>query len=118
MDGEGESTISTILLREIGSLLTQAQRLLPAGSPPLQDAHVLKDWERNLVLRCRAGAASYVLKRIKAQPACGFNEWAGLEFLNDAPGAEQSAPRFIGGDADARFYLMEDLGNGAAIDDL
>src|SRR5262249_12866758 len=44
-----------------------------------------------------------------------LNEWASLQLLTElAPGV---APRFLGGDRDLGFLIMEDLGSGPGLDD-
>lgn len=39
-----------------------------------------------------------------------FNDWIGAEFLSGISGAEPVSPRFYGGDAQAGFFVLEDLG--------
>lgn len=111
---------------ELSALLAQATMVLRERFPSLlgiSEPQVLKDWERNIILRCRLksgreGPPSVIVKQIKTQPSCGFSDWAALEFLADCGGTEDLAPRFYGGRVDPAFFLMEDLGRGGSIDDL
>ena len=45
-----------------------------------------------------------------------FDEWAGLQFLNEVCQPPLLAPRFYGGDRRAGILLMEDLGTGLRLD--
>ena len=45
-----------------------------------------------------------------------FDEWAGLQFLNDVCTDPLPAPRFYGGDRSAGIILMEDFGTGMRLD--
>ena len=87
----------------------------------LHDAELVKDWERNAVLRyCVRGApgiASVIVKSIEAQASLGFTDWASLEYLSSTPAASL-APRFYGGDAAAGVFVMQDLGGSRSVDDL
>jgi hypothetical protein len=47
-----------------------------------------------------------------------FNDWAGAEFLTRASPERPLAPRFLGGDRDLGFILLEDLGAGESAADL
>jgi hypothetical protein len=76
---------------------------------------VLKDGFRSLVVRCQvesddAGLLSIIVKQIKKDPARGFNDWASLSFLSRIPEIGNRIPRFYGGNAAQRVYLMSDLG--------
>ncbi|MGB8356718.1 MAG: hypothetical protein WCD79_22660 [Chthoniobacteraceae bacterium] len=84
---------------------------------------VIKDGLRNRTLRCRVESdgldiSSMIIKQIKEELARGFSDWASLEFLSGLPEAEGIAPRFYGGDVAARFFLVEDLGEGTNVHDL
>ena len=85
---------------------------------------LLKSWARNDVWRCRVDApgtalpASVIVKRFKSDPERGFDEWAALAFLTERSFGPPVAPRFLGGDADARVFVMEDLGPGRTLEDL
>jgi hypothetical protein len=41
-----------------------------------------------------------------------FNDWAGLQFLNQVMGKACPAPHFIAGDRQSGFFVMEDIGSG------
>ena len=47
-----------------------------------------------------------------------FNDWAGLQFLTAVGGPLPPAPRFYAGDRQAGLIVLEDLGDGARLDDL
>jgi len=47
-----------------------------------------------------------------------FDEWVTLAFLTERAIEPRVAPRFFGGDADARVFVMEDLGPGHTLEDL
>jgi thiamine kinase-like enzyme len=59
-----------------------------------------------------------VVKQLKAGAAPGFTDWASLAFLSTLPGATGVAPRFYGGDAAHRFFVMEDLGGSRSLQDV
>ena len=91
------------------------ERLLGARHGPARilDSTILKSWERNDVWRVRVKGgpdlpAMAIVKRWKAEPPRGLDEWAALAVLTEAGLA--AAPRFLGGDAAARCFVMEDLG--------
>lgn len=95
----------------------------------LHDPVLLNGATRSLVFRCavdvregigagRGAPSSVIVKCIRDDPALGFSEWASLAFLSSLPGAEGLPPRFLGGDAGARFFLMEDLGGSVSLDTL
>jgi hypothetical protein len=85
---------------------------------------ILKQWNRNYVLRCAVGSDnaalpdSVILKHIKQQSDCGYDDWAGVEFLSRVEANPPFAPRFLGGDPSAGFFIMEDLGPGQTLEDL
>ncbi len=88
---------------------------------------------RNLLLRCGLlegppdAPTSVMLKRARrrrndpddpnSRPAVGlFRDWAGLEFLNTLGPELKACPKFYGGDREAGFLVMEDLGAGQDLD--
>jgi hypothetical protein len=90
------------------------------------DTTLLKSRARNDVWRARvasapdtsAAVASVVIKRFKAEPARGFDEWAALALLTETRLEVLGAPRFLGGDMAARCFVMEDLGAAPSLEDL
>lgn len=82
---------------------------------------VLKDWERNRVVRCTVEPhhkiRSVIVKQIKQNEACGFSEWASLQFLSGIETLAETHPQFYGGDIDARLFVMEDLGTMGSLAD-
>lgn len=83
---------------------------------------LIKDVTRTVVARARvegAGApASVIVKALRDDAATGFSEWASLEFLGGLGAARGVAPRFLGGDAAAGVFLIEDLGPGRTLHEL
>ena len=103
--------------------LEAVERLLGATHGPARilDFSLLKSWERNDVWRVRVAGgpdlpAMAIVKQWKAEPARGLDEWAALAVLTEAGLA--ATPRFLGGDADARCFVMEDLGAGPNLEAL
>ena len=88
---------------------------------------------RNLLLRCGVlegplhAPPSVILKRARrrrydpddpnSRPAVGlFRDWAGLEFLSSLGSELRACPKFYGGDREAGFFIMEDLGASQDLD--
>jgi hypothetical protein len=80
---------------------------------------------RNLILRCPVltgrGPASLIVKQVTSAAASlhqadawdvqrFFRDWAGAHFLSTLQGSVPHGPRCYGGDRDAGFILLEDLG--------
>jgi hypothetical protein len=88
----------------------------------LRDAQILKDRERNVVVRFRVDGASEVgsviVKWMKERESLGFDDWASLAYLSATAGAAGLVPRFYGGDAAARLFVMQDLGGSRSLDDV
>jgi len=115
-----------------------AERVLSAtlgGAVQLEAGESLR--ERTHVWRCAvrsgpAGApASVIVKRARAWDGVAYdpdssepsssaahflNDWAGLQLLSQAAGADNIAPRFYGGDRAAGIFVIEDLGTGVSPD--
>lgn len=74
--------------------------------------------------RCRVDAPDttlpsfVIVKRFKSEPERGFDEWAALAYLTERSVEPPVAPRFLGGDAETRVFVMEDLGPGRTLEDL
>ena len=101
---------------------------LDAGEALRERTHV---W-RCMVLNGPAGVpASVIVKRARSwdgtayepdstEPRSAaahfFNDWAGLQLLSQAAGADKIAPRFYGGDRAAGIFVIEDLGEGSSPD--
>ncbi|RYG59846.1 hypothetical protein EON80_25270, partial [bacterium] len=106
-------------------LLLSAARIFEkaTGFPvAFSGATVLKESTRSCVLRCyvdsqRTDIQTVILKQIKDDPARGFSDWASLAFLANIPEVHSAVPQFYGGDAEANFYLMEDLGPIQTLED-
>ena len=85
---------------------------------------ILKDTERNLCLRCElhhedeGKNSSVILKKIVYQPTCGYNDWASLQFIAQTGSPSVQAPRFMLGEVEKEYFLMEDLGAGQSLEDL
>ncbi|WNG43602.1 phosphotransferase [Archangium minus] len=84
------------------------------GSPEL-----LKTGTRSVVVRAqvRGGPVpGVILKHFHDEPVCGFDDWAGTEFLTRR--APEQGPHFLAGDVDARLFVQEDLGRGRTLEEL
>jgi hypothetical protein len=89
----------------------------------LESPALLKSWARNDVWRARVAGgadlpASVIVKRFKAEPERGLDEWAALALLTATGVAPAAAPGFLGGDAEARCFLVEDLGVAPTLEDV
>ena len=89
----------------------------------LESPALLKSWARNDVWRARVAGrgdlpASVIVKRYKSEPERGLDEWAALALLTEAGGAPAAAPVFLGGDAEARCFVIEDLGEAPTLEDV
>jgi len=89
----------------------------------LESPALLKSWARNDVWRARVVGgpdlpASVIVKRFKAEPERGLDEWAALALLTAVGVAPATAPGFLGGDAEARCFLVEDLGAAPTLEEL
>jgi hypothetical protein len=110
----------------LGTLLEKARPVLRSYlgcDVNLCDPVVIKDWQRNRVMRCRvksdqADISSVVIKQIKEDSARGFSDWASLAFLSTLPAARGLVPQFYGGDVEEQFFLMEDLGASHSLENV
>lgn len=72
----------------------------------------------SLILK-RARRRNYDPDDPKSRPAVGlFRDWAGLEFLGRVDDGRLACPKFYGGDRQAGFFLMEDLGGTVELDEV
>jgi thiamine kinase-like enzyme len=106
-------------------LETAAALLSARSSRPvrLESPALLKSWTRNDVWRARVAGGpdlpeSVIVKRFKSEPERGLDEWAALALLTTAGIAPAVAPGFLGGDAEARCFLVEDLGVAPTLEEL
>ncbi|MFV2069988.1 MAG: hypothetical protein ACC645_23730, partial [Pirellulales bacterium] len=118
-------------------LLASAERVLTdrwGAALRLGDVQRLSEpRRRNLLLRCGVlegppqAPSSVILKRARrrrydpddpnSRPAVGlFRDWAGLEFLGSLGPELKACPKFYGGDREAGFFIMEDLGASQDLD--
>lgn len=118
-------------------LLAGAERVLAdrwGAAVRLGDVRRLSEpRRRNLLLRCGVldgplrAPSSVILKRARrrrydpddpnSRPAMGlFRDWAGLEFLSSLDPKLKACPKFHGGDREAGFFIMEDLGVSQDLD--
>src|SRR4028118_1220772 len=110
----------------LGTLLEKARLVLRTHLDCdliLHDPVVIKDWQRNRVVRCgvssdRPDVSSVVIKQVKEDSARGFSDWASLAFLSKLPVAQGLVAQFYGGDVEERFFLMEDLGASQSLEDV
>ncbi len=85
---------------------------------------------RNLLLRCPVlsgrGPASLIVKQVTSETASLHqadpwdvqrfcSDWAGAQFLSAVQDHAPHSPRFYGGDREAGFILLEDLGTHASL---
>lgn len=82
----------------------------------------LKDWERNGVYRCelagdRGTPRTVIAKLIKTDYRCGYSDLVSLRFL-DGFADLAVTPKFYGGSAGHRLFLMEDLGGSRTMSDV
>jgi len=95
------------------------------GTFHLEQPTLVSDRGRNQVLRCRVQGEgtfphSIIIKWIKdpLDPARGLTDWASLAFLSQIADSGPIAPQLFGGDAEHRFFVMEDLGEEGSIEHL
>jgi hypothetical protein len=121
---------------DYGPLLRAAERVLaPTWGPEVrlgQATRLTAPARRNLLLRCPVlagrGPASLIVKQVTseavslAQADPGdvqrfCRDWAGAQFLSTIQAQAPHSPRFYGGDREAGFILLEDLGAHASLVD-
>lgn len=93
------------------------------ASVRLSEPQLIKRGSRTLIFRCPVATGpsdipSVILKYICSKPDQGFCEWSSLEFLSQLPNPQGWAPRFYGGNSQAAFVLMADVGPGLRLYDL
>src|SRR5688572_15222897 len=105
------------------ALLQDAAALLQSSGDKsiTLSAPVLLKEQRNRIVRCTLKSAarpprSVIIKQIVEQPECGYSDWASLEFLSTLHALDGTAPKFIAGNADKAFFIMEDFGPGQTIE--
>ena len=108
---------------QMSELMEQATRLLThtfETQLELSAPEVLKDWERNLLVRCQinTNVSSVIIKQIKGNKTCGFSDWASLQFISSLDGVSDIAPQIYAGDMENSFFVMEDLGVAKTLDDV
>lgn len=96
-----------------------------AAPVSLQQPVVIKNATRSLVLRCavqwpsdHGPVDSVIVKHMRTDLARGFTDWASLAFFAGIPEAHRLVPRFLGGDAEHRLFVLEDLGGSATVEDV
>lgn len=112
----------------VEQLLQQAKEVLKnevdTQISQLHSPEVIKDWERNFVIRCKVEGStknkisSIIIKQIKNNKTCGYSDWAGLYFLSQLQNNDNIAPHFYGGDVNNSFFIIEDLGPSKTIEDV
>ena len=79
---------------------------------------LIREGLRARVYRCiEASGRSSIIKEITDEGACGFTDWASLQFLAEIPAVEGLIPRFYAGDLAEKWYQIEDLGPSRSLDD-
>lgn len=90
----------------------------------LHAPQVIKNWERNCVVRCKIQGnstnigSSVILKQLKGDLTCGYSDWASLQFVSNVQGTDRIAPRLYGGEVEHSFFIMEDLGSSRTVEDI
>lgn len=84
---------------------------------------VLKESSRSFVVRADISgpatfASSVIVKQIRAQPFCGFSDYAATQFLTQLGIAEGLSPAFLAGDVHQHVYILEDLGGSRSLADV
>jgi hypothetical protein len=90
-----------------------------------QGTRLTEPGRRNMILRCQVlsgrGPASLIVKKVNSDAASlnqsdawdvqrFCSDWAGAQFLSTLQDHAPHSPRFYGGDREAGFILLEDLG--------
>jgi thiamine kinase-like enzyme len=106
-------------LNELGQAVAKVLSEQFATSVQVRQGQLLKEWNRNYVVRFRlegGPVAGVVVKQAKHQEDTWYDEWAGLRFLTElAPG--RFSPLLLGEDHQSAFFIMEDLGPGVSCED-
>ena len=117
-----------------GPLLMAAERVLAQtwGHEVClgQGTRLTEPGRRNMILRCSVlsgrGPASLIVKKVNSDAASlhqadawdvqrFVSDWAGAQFLSTLQEHAPHSPRFYGGDREAGFILLEDLGAHASL---
>jgi thiamine kinase-like enzyme len=79
---------------------------------------VLKDWERNRVIRIELNPKnkSLILKLIKQDETCGFNDFASLKFLSGLDLKSEIIPGFYFGSLEEKYFVTEDMQTSINLD--
>ena len=109
-------------------LIATAERVLShtlGHAVQLTDLAILKNKNRNHVVRCRVlgssddGPSNVIIKQIKEKNEAGLNDRAGMEFLAQVSQSPQLWPGFLGGDDATSLFLMDDVASrGATLEDV
>ena len=79
----------------------------------LNNYEIIKDWERNKIIRLSLKTLteekSLIVKIIKDNHTCGFNDFAGLKFLTNLDTKSAIVPKFYFGNVEDKYFVMEDL---------
>jgi hypothetical protein len=113
-------------MTDLSVISTQAAQILRnvwGTTVSLVEPRLLKNDTRCAVIRCRVAApqtdiASVIIKHIRKQPQLGFSAWASLAFCADIPAVYHLVPRFLGGSAAERLFVMSDLGGSRTLEDV
>lgn len=80
---------------------------------------LIREGPRARVYRCSTATRdceTVILKLITDRGACGFTDWASLQFLGSVPDAANLVPRFLAGNVERHCYLIEDLGGSLSLE--
>jgi len=84
----------------------------------LEKYTTIKDSERSKVIKLLLSLdnkdISLILKIIKQDQTCGFNDYAGAKFISEI--SNQNSPRFFYGNPNKKLFIVEDLETGINLD--
>lgn len=84
----------------------------------LEKYTTIKDSERSKVIKLLLSLdnkdISLILKIIKQDQTCGFNDYAGAKFISEI--ISDNSPRFFYGNPNKKLFIVEDLGTDINID--
>ena len=106
--------IAQKMLDEIAAAAASILSAVTGAAVRPTGTELIREGGRNLVVRCGMedapdGSRSVIAKQFLPGQDLGFTDWACLRFLLGVPGADHLAPVVLGGDAERRLFLMQDL---------
>jgi hypothetical protein len=107
--------------RALKPLVTGLLQANWADAARVRRMEIVRRRARSTVWRCHVeapdiGPHTVIVKQMRTEFARGFNDWAGLEFLDGVVQASVG-PMFLGGDERRRFFVMTDAGDAGTLSD-